>query len=191
VERVEGGCPRRGEEEGGRAVAKGKKERGSARVGKPGAPIHRIEIKGPNMLSDQSSRPQRKKCQKIYCFPEECHLKFQTPMPQNMKEKRKRNLTSFQKIGISQWRSAKSAAGGGEGDAAVTNLRGYGGRAMRGSWRRGMAIDCDDLGRDASSRSRRMLAPAATASRSTSRPPGLAWPKQRSPGGGYEAGHAR
>jgi hypothetical protein len=76
-------------------------ERGSARVGE-GAPIHRIEIKGPNTLSQLSSRPQRKKCQKIYCFPKECLLKLQTPMPKNMKEKRKRNLTSFQKIGISQ-----------------------------------------------------------------------------------------
>ena len=66
-----------------------------------GALIHRIEINGPNSLSHLSSRPQRKKCQKIYCFPEECLLKLQTPMPQNMKEKRKRSLTSFQKIGVS------------------------------------------------------------------------------------------
>jgi hypothetical protein len=35
-------------------------------------------------------------------FSEECLLKLQTPMPQNMKEKRKRSLTSFQKIGVSQ-----------------------------------------------------------------------------------------
>jgi hypothetical protein len=34
-------------------------------------------------------------------FSEECLLKLQTPMPQNMKEKRKRSLTSFQKIGVS------------------------------------------------------------------------------------------
>jgi hypothetical protein len=66
-----------------------------------GALIHRIEINGPNSLSHLSSRPQRKKCQKIYCFPEECLLKLQTPMPQNMKEKRNRNLTSFPKIGVS------------------------------------------------------------------------------------------
>jgi hypothetical protein len=83
MERVEGGCPRGGEEEGGR----GRRPKG---------------WKGPNPLSHLSSRPQRKKCQKIYCFPEECLLKLQTPMPRNMKEKRKRNLTSFQKIGISQ-----------------------------------------------------------------------------------------
>jgi hypothetical protein len=113
VERVEGGCPRGGEEggrEGGDGQRGGKggggynnwEERGSARVGEGGAPIHRIEIKGPNTLSHLSSRPQRKKMPKIYCFPEECLLKLQTLMPQNMKEKRKRNLTSFQKIGISQ-----------------------------------------------------------------------------------------
>jgi hypothetical protein len=60
----------------GRGAAKGKKERGSARVGKQGAPVHRIEIKGPNTLSHQRSRPQWKKCQKIYCFPEECLLKL-------------------------------------------------------------------------------------------------------------------
>jgi hypothetical protein len=80
VERVEGGCPRGGEV--------------SARVGK-----------GGSHPSDRDQRPehalrsklltQRKKCLKIYCFPEECHLKLQTPTPQNMKEKRKRNLTSF------------------------------------------------------------------------------------------------
>jgi hypothetical protein len=61
--------------------------------------------------SDRDQRPehtlpselptQAKKCQKIYCFPEEFLLKLQTLMPQNIKEKRKRNLTSFQKIGIS------------------------------------------------------------------------------------------
>jgi hypothetical protein len=76
-------------------------KRGLARVGEGGAPIQRIKINSPNTLSHLSSRPQREKCQKIYCFPEECLLKLQTPMPQNMKEKRKRNLTSFQKIGIS------------------------------------------------------------------------------------------
>jgi hypothetical protein len=104
VERVEGGCPRGGEGEGGGGQRGGKgggrpqpiRRRGGSRLGLGrGAPIHRIEIKGPNTLSHLSSRPQRKKCQKIYCFPEECLLKLQTPMPQNMKEKRKRNLTSF------------------------------------------------------------------------------------------------
>jgi hypothetical protein len=42
------------------------------------------------------------KMAKDLLFPEECLLKLQTPMPQNMKEKRKRSLTSFQKIGVSQ-----------------------------------------------------------------------------------------
>jgi hypothetical protein len=66
MERVEGGCPRGGEGEGGwpkgrrgwgAAATNWEKGRGSARVGK-GAPIHRIEIKGPNTLSHLSSRPQ-------------------------------------------------------------------------------------------------------------------------------------
>jgi hypothetical protein len=75
----------------GVAATIGEKERGSARVGEErGAPIYRIEINGPNTLSHLSCRPQRKKCQKIYCFPEECLLKLQIPMPQNMKEKRKK-----------------------------------------------------------------------------------------------------
>jgi hypothetical protein len=95
VERVEGSGKWGGEEEGGAAATIGERERGSARVGEErGAPIYRIEINGPNSLSHLSSRPQRKKCQKIYCFPEERLLKLQTPMLKNMKEKRK-NLTSF------------------------------------------------------------------------------------------------
>jgi hypothetical protein len=82
------------------AATIGERERGSVRVGEErGAPIHQIEINGPNSLSHLSSRPQRKKCQKIYCFPEECLMKLQTPMLQNMKEKRNRNLTSFRKLG--------------------------------------------------------------------------------------------
>jgi hypothetical protein len=56
---------RRGRVRGASATI-GEKERGSARVGEErGAPIHRIEINGPNSLSHLSSRPQRKKCQKI------------------------------------------------------------------------------------------------------------------------------
>jgi hypothetical protein len=70
VERVEGGCPRGREEEGGGDQRGGKsgggcnnwEERGSARVGGGGgAPVHWIEIKGPNTLSHLSSRPQRGK----------------------------------------------------------------------------------------------------------------------------------
>ena len=96
MERVEGGCKWGGEEEGGVAATIGERERGSARVGEErGAPIHRIEINGPNSLSHLSSRPQQKKMPKDLLFPKECLLKLQTPMPQNMKEKRKRNLTSF------------------------------------------------------------------------------------------------
>jgi hypothetical protein len=85
VERVEGGCPRGGEEEPGT---------GSARVGKGGShPSDRDQR--PEHALPSELPTQRKKCQKTYCFPEECLLKLQTPMPDNMKEKRKRNLTSF------------------------------------------------------------------------------------------------
>jgi hypothetical protein len=45
-----------GEERVGVAATNWEKGRGSARVGK-GAPIYRIEIKGPNTLSHLSSRP--------------------------------------------------------------------------------------------------------------------------------------
>jgi hypothetical protein len=41
------------------------------------------------------------KISKDLLFSEECLLKLQTPMPQNMKEKRKISLTSFQKIRVS------------------------------------------------------------------------------------------
>jgi hypothetical protein len=68
VERVEGGCKWGGEEEGGAAATIGERE--SARVGEErGAPIHRIEINGPNSLSHLSSRPQRKKMPKDLLFP--------------------------------------------------------------------------------------------------------------------------
>ena len=60
---------RRAREGGGGGNPIGEKEKGAARVGKErGAPIHWIEINGPNSLSPLSSQPQRKKCQKIYCF---------------------------------------------------------------------------------------------------------------------------
>jgi hypothetical protein len=63
VERVEGGFPRGGEEEGGGAkwvervgVALTIGRRGGRLgLGTGGAPIHRIEIKGPNKLSHLSS----------------------------------------------------------------------------------------------------------------------------------------
>jgi hypothetical protein len=70
MERVGGGCQWGGEQgrEGVAAIHLGEGE-GAGRVGEErGAPIHRIEINGPNSLSPLSSRPQRKKCQKIYCF---------------------------------------------------------------------------------------------------------------------------
>jgi hypothetical protein len=87
VERVEGGCKWGGEEEGGAAAIIGERERGSARVREErGAPIHRIKINGLNSLSHLSSRPSGKKCQKIYCFPEECLL---TPNPNAIEHERK------------------------------------------------------------------------------------------------------
>jgi hypothetical protein len=57
VERVEGWCLRGGEEEGGGRLQQiGEWERGSAWVGEErGAPIHRIEINGPNSLYHLSS----------------------------------------------------------------------------------------------------------------------------------------
>jgi hypothetical protein len=70
MERVEDGCQWGGEHDrvGVAATNSGEGE-GAARVGEErGAPIHRIEINGPNSLSPLSSHPQRKKCQKIYCF---------------------------------------------------------------------------------------------------------------------------
>jgi hypothetical protein len=65
MERVEGGCPRGGEGEGGcpkgrrgwgRLQPIGRRGRGRLGLGR-GAPIHQIEIKGPNTLSHLSSRP--------------------------------------------------------------------------------------------------------------------------------------
>jgi hypothetical protein len=71
MERVGGGCQWGGdqEREGAAATNWGEGE-GVARVGEERGrpPIHRIEINGPNSLSPLSSLPQRKKCQKIYCF---------------------------------------------------------------------------------------------------------------------------
>jgi hypothetical protein len=59
VERVEGCCPRGGEEEGGGRLQQiGERERGSARVGEErGGSHHQIKINGPNSLSHLSSRP--------------------------------------------------------------------------------------------------------------------------------------
>jgi hypothetical protein len=67
---------------------------GSARVGKGGSHPSDRDQRPEHALPSELLTPAEK-CQKIYCFPEECLLKLQTPMPQNMKEKRKRNLTSF------------------------------------------------------------------------------------------------
>jgi hypothetical protein len=69
IGREGGGGGQRGGKGGGEAATIGEQEWGSARVGEErGAPINRIKINGPNSLSHLSSRPQRKKCQKIYYF---------------------------------------------------------------------------------------------------------------------------
>jgi hypothetical protein len=102
VERVEGGCPRGGEGGGQRpkgwkgwgAATNWEKGRGSARVGKGGFHPSDRDQRPEHALPSELPTPAEK-CQKIYCFPEECLLKLQTPMSQNMKEKRKRNLISF------------------------------------------------------------------------------------------------
>jgi hypothetical protein len=73
---------RRAREEGGGCNPIGERRGTAARVGEErGAPIHRIEINGPNSLSPLSSRPERKKMPKDLLFSEECLLKLQTPMP--------------------------------------------------------------------------------------------------------------
>jgi hypothetical protein len=60
---------RRAREGGGGCNPIGEKERGAARVGEEkGAPIHQIEINGPNSLSPLSSRPQWKKMPKDLLF---------------------------------------------------------------------------------------------------------------------------
>jgi hypothetical protein len=87
MERVEGGCKWGGEEEGGAAATIGERERGSTRVG---------EERGGSHPSDRDQPdPSRKKCQKIYCFPEECLLKLNPNATEHeRKEKKKFNFFS-------------------------------------------------------------------------------------------------
>jgi hypothetical protein len=102
-----------GEEEGGGGGQRGgkggggcnhwEKERGSARVGRGGSHPSDRDQRPKHALPSELLTPAEK-MPKDLLFPEECLLKLQTPMPQKMKEKRKRNLTSFQKIGISHFR---------------------------------------------------------------------------------------
>jgi hypothetical protein len=87
-----GGSPRGGKGGGG---CNHWEERGSARVGEGGSHPSDRDQRPEHALPSELLTTADKKCQKIYCFPEECLLKLQTPMPQNMKEKRKGNLTSF------------------------------------------------------------------------------------------------
>jgi hypothetical protein len=89
----EGWWPK-GVERLGRLQKNWEKGRGSARVGKGGSHLSDRDQRPEHALPSEVPTPAEK-CQKIYCFLEECLLKLQTPMPQNMKEKRKRNLTSF------------------------------------------------------------------------------------------------
>jgi hypothetical protein len=109
MERVEGGCPRGGEEEGGGSGKKGwkvgaaattRRRGGRLGLGRRGAPIHRIEIKGSNTLFHLSSRPQRKKMPKDLLFP--YGMPPETPNPNatehERKEKKKFNFF-FRKLG--------------------------------------------------------------------------------------------
>jgi hypothetical protein len=60
---------KRAREGGGRLQSIGEKERGRLGLGRRGgAPIHRIEINGPNSLSPLSSRPQRKNAKRSTVF---------------------------------------------------------------------------------------------------------------------------
>jgi hypothetical protein len=95
VERVEGGFPRGGEEEGG-AVAKGEKERGSAKVGKGGGshPLDRDQ-RPEHALPSEVPTPAEK-MPKDLLFP--CGMPPETPNPNGTeherKEKKKFNLFS-------------------------------------------------------------------------------------------------
>jgi hypothetical protein len=101
VERVESCCPRGGEEEGGGGCNKlGRGGRlGLGRKGGGSHPPDRNQW--PKLALPFELPTPAEKMPKDLPFPEECLLKLQTPMPQNKKEKRKRSLTSFQKIGVS------------------------------------------------------------------------------------------
>jgi hypothetical protein len=68
---------RRAREGGGGCNPIGEKERGAARVGEErGAPIHRIEINGPNSLSPFELPTPAEKMPKDLLFSEECLLKL-------------------------------------------------------------------------------------------------------------------
>jgi hypothetical protein len=95
MERVGGGCQWGGEQEreGAAATNWGEGEGGSHPPDWDQWPKLALPFELPNPAE---------KMPKDLLFSEECLLKLQTLMPQNMKEKRKRSLTSFQKIGVSQ-----------------------------------------------------------------------------------------
>jgi hypothetical protein len=68
---------RRAREGGGGCNPIGEKERGAAGVGEErGAPIHRIEINGPNSLSPFELPTPAEKMSKDLLFSEECLLKL-------------------------------------------------------------------------------------------------------------------
>jgi hypothetical protein len=86
----------------GRLQQIGERERGSARVGEEGGSHPPDRDQWPKLALPFELPTPAEKMPKELLFPEECLLKLKTPMLQNMKEKRKRSLTSFQKIGVSQ-----------------------------------------------------------------------------------------
>jgi hypothetical protein len=104
MERVRGGCQWGGEQEReGRLQPNwGEGERGAAGGGPERGGSHPPDRdQWPKLALPFELPTPAEKISKDLLFSEECLLKLQTPMPQNMKEKRKISLTSFQKIRVS------------------------------------------------------------------------------------------
>jgi hypothetical protein len=89
--------------EGGGGCNQFRRRRGAAMVGEERGGSHPPDRDQWSKLALPFELPSPvEKMPKDLLFSDECLLKLQTPMPQNMKEKRKRSLTSFQKIRVSQ-----------------------------------------------------------------------------------------
>ena len=100
MERVGCGCHWGGEQErkGGLQPNWGEGE-GAARVGKERGGSHPPDRdQWPKLALPFELPTPAEKIPKDLLSSEECLLKLQTPMPQNIKEKRKTSLTYFQKI---------------------------------------------------------------------------------------------
>jgi hypothetical protein len=107
MERVGGGCQWGGEQEregGGGCNPNWGEGEGRLGLGRRGGGSHPPDRdQWPKLALPLKLPTPVEKMPKDLLFSEECLLKLQTPMPQNMKEKRKISLTSFQKIGVSQF----------------------------------------------------------------------------------------